>query len=88
LPRSFEVQGRGEGKGRFIACRRPSSEAREVITVDGIRAVFDKDGDLSVRRTQPVLVMRFEANDPTILESIKTMMEEIVNMILSDLKSS
>ena len=62
---------------------------KEVITVDGIRAVFDKGwGLIRASNTQPVLVMRFEANDPATLESIKTMMEEIVNTILSDLKSS
>src|SRR5512143_685865 len=56
---------------------------REVITVDGIRAVFDKGwGLIRASNTQPVLVMRFEANDQATLVSIKTMMEEVVNTIL------
>jgi phosphomannomutase/phosphoglucomutase len=51
--------------------------------------VFDNGwGLIRASNTQPVLVMRFEANDPAALESIKTMMEEKVNAILSGLKSS
>jgi phosphomannomutase/phosphoglucomutase len=58
---------------------------REVITVDGIRAVFDDGwGLVRASNTQPVLVMRFEANDPESLESIRTSMEQQVQSIMSD----
>ena len=78
-----------KAKDVFSRAEGLHQKPREVITVDGIRAVFDKGwGLIRASNTQPVLVMRFEANDPKTLESIKTMMEEIVNNILSDLKSS
>ena len=58
---------------------------REVITVDGIRAVFDKGwGLVRASNTQPVLVMRFEANDPGSLESIRIMMEQQLQSIVAD----
>jgi phosphomannomutase/phosphoglucomutase len=57
---------------------------KEVITVDGVRAVFDSGwGLIRASNTQPVLVMRFEANDPMALESIKSMMEQQVTSIVS-----
>ncbi len=78
-----------KAKDVFSRAEGLHQKPREVITVDGIRAVFDKGwGLIRASNTQPVLVMRFEANDPATLESIKTMMEEIVNTILSDLRSS
>jgi phosphomannomutase/phosphoglucomutase len=76
-------------KDVFMRAGSLPQKPREVITVDGIRAVFEKGwGLIRASNTQPVLVMRFEANDPAALESIKTMMEEKVNTILSDLKST
>ncbi len=57
---------------------------REVITVDGVRAIFEKGwGLIRASNTQPVLVMRFEASDPLSLESIKRMMEQTVTAIIS-----
>jgi phosphomannomutase/phosphoglucomutase len=57
-----------------------------VITVDGVRAIFEKGwGLIRASNTQPVLVMRFEANDPDSLESIKSMMEQKVKKIVSSL---
>jgi phosphomannomutase/phosphoglucomutase len=59
---------------------------QEVITVDGVRAVFEKGwGLIRASNTQPVLVMRFEAQDPETLDSIRTMMERKVSAIISDL---
>jgi phosphomannomutase/phosphoglucomutase len=78
-----------KAKDVFMRAGGLPQKPREVITVDGIRAVFEKGwGLIRASNTQPVLVMRFEANDPAALESIKTMMEEKVNTILSGLKSS
>jgi phosphomannomutase/phosphoglucomutase len=78
-----------KAKDVFLRAKGLPQKPRDVITVDGIRAVFDKGwGLIRASNTQPVLVMRFEANDPAALESIKTMMENIVNTIISDLRSS
>jgi len=60
---------------------------REVITVDGVRAIFEKGwGLIRASNTQPVLVMRFEATDPVSLQSIKSMMEQQVSSIVSELQ--
>ncbi len=60
---------------------------KEVITVDGVRAVFSKGwGLIRASNTQPVLVMRFEARDPGALAAIRSMMEQKVNAIVSSLK--
>ncbi len=62
---------------------------KEVITVDGVRAIFDKGwGLIRASNTQPVLVMRFEAKDPASLASIQSMMEQEVRTIISGLKIS
>jgi phosphomannomutase/phosphoglucomutase len=68
---------------------RPESVAlpvREVITVDGVRAVFQKGwGLIRASNTQPVLVMRFEAVDEASLRSIRALMEEQVRQTIADL---
>jgi phosphomannomutase / phosphoglucomutase len=68
---------------------RPESIAlpiREVITVDGVRAVFQKGwGLIRASNTQPVLVMRFEAVDEASLRSIRSLMEEQVRQTIADL---
>jgi phosphomannomutase/phosphoglucomutase len=59
---------------------------QEVITVDGVRAVFEKGwGLIRASNTQPVLVMRFEANDATSLAAIKEAMVENLNKVFADL---
>ncbi len=59
---------------------------KEVITVDGVRAIFDKGwGLIRASNTQPALVMRFEAKDPASLASIQSMMEQEVRTIISGL---
>ena len=63
-----------------------SIPVREVITVDGIRAVFEKGwGLIRASNTQPVLVMRFEAVDKAALEAIRALMEEQVSMVIAGL---
>ncbi|MGH7232844.1 MAG: phosphomannomutase/phosphoglucomutase [Nitrospiraceae bacterium] len=49
---------------------------REVVTIDGIRAIF-KDGWGLIRasNTQPALVLRFEASSPDRLTAIRTFIE-------------
>lgn len=60
---------------------------KEVITVDGVRAIF-KDGWGLIRasNTQPVLVMRFEAGSTASLEAIRALMEQEVHAIVAGLK--
>jgi phosphomannomutase/phosphoglucomutase len=63
-----------------------SIPVREVITVDGVRAVFQKGwGLIRASNTQPVLVMRFEANDEASLRSIRALMEEQVASSIASL---
>jgi phosphomannomutase/phosphoglucomutase len=68
---------------------RPESVAlpvREAITVDGVRAVFQKGwGLIRASNTQPVLVMRFEAVDEASLQAIRSLMEEQVRSNIADL---
>jgi phosphomannomutase/phosphoglucomutase len=78
-----------KAKELFILGNHLPQKPKEVITVDGVRAVFDNGwGLIRASNTQPVLVMRFEANDPASLESIKTMMEQKLETIISRLKTS
>jgi phosphomannomutase/phosphoglucomutase len=59
---------------------------REVITVDGIRAVFQNGwGLIRSSNTQPVLVMRFEAVDQASLQSIRSLMEDQVRKMIAGL---
>jgi len=61
--------------------------AREVITVDGIRAVFEGGwGLLRASNTQPVLVMRFEAADQASLDAIRAVMERQVSAAVKTLQ--
>ncbi len=76
-------------KEAFLSGAELFQKPREVITVDGVRAVFEKGwGLIRASNTQPVLVMRFEANDPASLDAIRTMMEQKVEFILASLRTS
>jgi phosphomannomutase/phosphoglucomutase len=71
----------------FLSGNGLSERPREVITVDGVRAIFEKGwGLLRASNTQPVLVMRFEAIDSASMENLKSMMEHQVSTIISELK--
>jgi phosphomannomutase/phosphoglucomutase len=86
-PEAIKFKVVEKAKEVFLAGHGLSQRPREVITVDGVRAIFEKGwGLIRASNTQPVLVMRFEANDPSSLESIKSMMEQQVNAIVSSLK--
>ncbi len=53
--------------------------AREVIDVDGVRALFDGGwGLVRASNTQPVLVLRFEGKDRETVERIRGVMERAV----------
>ncbi len=59
---------------------------KEVITVDGVRAIFNSGwGLIRASNTQPVLVMRFEAKDAGSLAKIRDMMEQIVKSVIAGL---
>ncbi len=61
---------------------------KEVITVDGVRAVFSGGwGLIRASNTQPVLVMRFEAKDVDSLVEIRDMMEQKVKSVMASLIS-
>jgi phosphomannomutase / phosphoglucomutase len=54
-------------------------QAREVIDVDGVRALFDGGwGLVRASNTQPVLVLRFEGKDRDAVERIRGVMERAV----------
>jgi len=50
-----------------------------VITVDGVRVVFDNGwGLIRPSNTQPVLVLRYEADTEGRLSEIRTFMENVL----------
>ncbi len=62
---------------RVAAIVRP--KAREVIDVDGVRALFDGGwGLVRASNTQPVLVLRFEGKDEASVRRIREVMEGAV----------
>ena len=61
-------------------------QPREIIAVDGLRAVFSNGwGLIRASNTQPVLVMRFEAGSASSLSEIQTMMQDIVHRVIKDM---
>ena len=57
-----------------IVRRRLADEGMDVIDIDGVRVEFpDGWGLLRASNTQPVLVMRFEAESPEVLERYERM---------------
>jgi phosphomannomutase/phosphoglucomutase len=55
-----------------------------VIDVDGARVLFDQGwGLLRASNTQPVLVMRFEATSPELLNAYRTEMESVLHQVQS-----
>jgi phosphomannomutase/phosphoglucomutase len=54
-------------------------QARSVIDVDGVRAIFDGGwGLVRASNTQPVLVLRFEGKDEKTVSEIRNIMEDAV----------
>jgi phosphomannomutase/phosphoglucomutase len=63
---------------KVAALIRP--KAREVIDVDGVRAIFEGGwGLVRASNTQPVLVLRFEGKDEATVGRIRAIMEDAVN---------
>jgi phosphomannomutase/phosphoglucomutase len=58
----------------------------KVDTIDGVRITFDRGwGLVRASNTQPVLVMRFEAETPELLESYKKTVVERIETIKASL---
>ncbi len=54
-------------------------QRRKVVDVDGVRVLFEKGwGLVRASNTQPVLVMRFEAESPELLNQYRQEMESVV----------
>jgi len=86
-PEAIKFKVVERAKEVFLSGNGLPQKPREVITVDGVRAIFDKGwGLIRASNTQPVLVMRFEATDPASLQSIQSMMEQQVSRIVSSLQ--
>jgi phosphomannomutase/phosphoglucomutase len=62
-------------------------QAKEVIDVDGVRALFDGGwGLVRASNTQPVLVLRFEGRDQNTVERIRAVMESAVEAAKSEIR--
>ncbi|MGA7105814.1 MAG: phosphomannomutase/phosphoglucomutase [Candidatus Deferrimicrobiaceae bacterium] len=62
-------------------------QAKEVIDVDGVRALFDGGwGLVRASNTQPVLVLRFEGKDQETVERIRAVMESAVEAAKSGIR--
>jgi phosphomannomutase/phosphoglucomutase len=69
--------------------RDPALRIREVLTLDGVRVVFDEGwGLIRASNTQPALVLRFEASSPEALTTIRTLIERELNESRATLASS
>lgn len=70
---------------KVAAIVRP--QAKEVIDVDGVRALFDGGwGLVRASNTQPVLVLRFEGKDRKTVERIRAVMESAVEAAKSGIR--
>jgi phosphomannomutase/phosphoglucomutase len=73
---------------KFVIVKKLTEEFKktnEVIDIDGARILFDKGwGLIRASNTQPVLVLRFEAEDADALEQIQKMVEAKVNELLGE----
>jgi len=70
---------------RFLQYREKGGSPypiRDVNTIDGVRVVFDKGwGLVRMSNTQPVMVMRFEAEDEESLQSYRKFMEQEIKQV-------
>ena len=77
---NFAIVERLQALGRF-------GSAREVITIDGVRAEYDDGFGLArPSNTTPVVVMRFEGDTPEALERIMNDFREAIAKVAPDAK--
>ena len=70
---------RGQVRRRRRACVSISDGTHKVVDVDGARVLFDEGwGLVRASNTQPVLVMRFEARTPELLNEYRRQVEAVV----------
>lgn len=74
-------------KFKIVEKAQKAFDEYESITIDGIRIKFD-DGWALIRasNTQPVLVLRFEAQNESRLKEIRSFVEERLNRIMEEYK--
>ena len=61
---------------------------KQLIDIDGVRAVFDRGwGLLRASNTQPVLVLRFEASSPEDLERIQAEVRGVLEEVIKQLNN-
>lgn len=72
--------------GEFLSQHQKKGELptiKEIITVDGLRVVFSNGwGLVRASNTQPVLVLRFEADSPKDLDELRSFIERKLNPLL------
>ncbi len=55
---------------------------KDIITIDGVRVIFEHGwGLIRPSNTQPVLVLRFEANSQERLTEIRSFLEDVLNQV-------
>jgi phosphomannomutase/phosphoglucomutase len=75
-----QVRTRLVNRAQAPATNSSDLAIRDVITIDGIRAVFqDGWGLIRASNTQPALVLRFEATSPERLSAIRALIESELN---------
>lgn len=77
--------GLAEEVARILRKHRDSGASpiiREIVDIDGVRAVFEKGwGLIRPSNTQPVLVLRFEAENDELLETYRKTFYDILNSL-------
>lgn len=65
---------------------RKDPGVQEIIDIDGVRAIYESGwGLLRASNTQPVLVLRFEADSPENLERIRTRVQGLMEKVIKGL---
>jgi phosphomannomutase/phosphoglucomutase len=76
---------------KFAVVRIATAELRarhKISDVDGVRVLFDRGwGLLRASNTQPVLVMRFEAETEELLREYREEVEEVVRRAVENAKA-
>lgn len=63
-------------------------DVRQIIDIDGVRAVFDHGwGLLRASNTQPVLVLRFEADSPENLDKLQQEIQSVLEEVIRHLNT-
>ena len=69
-------------KERLLSDKEINTHIKDIITIDGIRVVFEHGwGLVRASNTQPVLVLRFEADKEEFLNLYKSKIEGILKEI-------